>query len=72
MKRIFSPWRMKYIKDKDIHDERTGCIFCTLPDSPADEENLIIHRGELAFVMMNRFPYTSGHLMAAPYAHVNS
>ena len=72
MKRIFSPWRMKYIKDKDIHDERTGCIFCTLPGNPSDEDNLIIHRGELAFVIMNRFPYTSGHLMVAPYVHVNS
>ena len=69
MKRIFSPWRMKYIKNSD---EQTGCIFCSLPQTGSDRENLIVNRGELAFVLLNRYPYTSGHLMVAPYAHKGS
>ena len=66
MKRIFSPWRMKYINDSNPQSE---CIFCSLPDMKSDRESLIIRRGDSAFVLMNRFPYTSGHIMVAPYAH---
>ena len=69
MKRIFSPWRMKYIKDAD---KQNGCIFCDLPLDDDDKGNLIIERGKLAFVLLNRFPYTSGHMMVAPYAHISS
>lgn len=60
---------MKYIKDADKQD---GCIFCTLPQEPDERVSLILHRGQRAFVLMNRYPYTSGHIMAAPYAHVAS
>jgi len=66
MKRIFSPWRMKYIKDAD---KQTGCIFCSLPRDSSDLASLIVERGKLGFVVLNRFPYTSGHIMVAPYAH---
>jgi ATP adenylyltransferase len=69
--RIWAPWRLKYVKGaKD--DAGGNCIFCAKPGEGEehDEENLIVHRGELCFVILNRFPYTNGHLMIAPYAHV--
>ena len=56
---LWAPWRLEYIEA----DEARHCIFCD-PD-----ESLVVHRGELAFVLMNRFPYTSGHLMVAPLRH---
>ncbi len=46
-----------------------GCIFCEGLKQPDGPENLIVHRGLMAFVMLNRFPYTSGHLMIVPYEH---
>jgi ATP adenylyltransferase len=67
MDHLWSPWRYRYVTTSDA---ATGCIFCDLPAANRDEENLIIHRGRLAFVLLNRFPYTNGHLMVAPYAHV--
>lgn len=66
MKRIFSPWRMKYIQK---HEEHQDCIFCAGLMREDGPENLILARGKKAFVMLNRFPYTSGHLMVVPYEH---
>lgn len=66
MNHLWSPWRMTYMQS----EKNDGCAFCyelTLPDGP---ENLIAYRGQFAFVILNRFPYTSGHLMIVPYAHV--
>ncbi|MGB7587569.1 MAG: HIT domain-containing protein [Solirubrobacterales bacterium] len=67
--RIWAPWRLAYVKDaaKDIEEE---CIFCTKPAEDDDEANLIVHRGERCFVILNLFPYTNGHLMVAPYEHI--
>jgi ATP adenylyltransferase len=67
--RIWAPWRLAYVKDasKDVEQE---CIFCVKPAADADEDSLIVHRGELCFVILNRFPYTNGHLMVAPYEHI--
>ena len=48
------------------------CIFCSKPASDRDEENLIVHRGDTCFVLMNLYPYSNGHLMVAPYRHVAS
>ena len=64
--RLWAPWRMEYVQGGA---DAPGCIFC---DKAAgdDEANLIVHRGERAFVMLNKFPYTNGHLMVAPYDHV--
>jgi len=50
----------------------TGCIFCDKPTQDRDAENLIIHRGEQAFVILNLYPYNNGHLMIVPYAHASS
>jgi len=66
MKRIWSPWRMKYVEN---HEKQEGCIFCNALARPDNEENLIIKRSELAFVILNLYPYTSGHIMVAPMAH---
>lgn len=65
-KQLWAPWRLEYIKQAD---EQLGCVFCEAV-AGEDEEKLVVHRGELAFVLLNRFPYASGHLMAAPYRHV--
>jgi ATP adenylyltransferase len=67
--RIWAPWRLAYVKDasKDIEEE---CIFCAKPQADDDEANLIVHRGESCFVILNLFPYTNGHLMVAPFDHI--
>jgi ATP adenylyltransferase len=69
--RIWAPWRLAYVKDaaKDIEED---CIFCAKPRAGDDRENLIVHRGERCFVILNLFPYTNGHLMVAPYDHIAS
>ena len=65
-KPLWAPWRLEYIQQAD---ELEGCVFC-LAAAGDDEETLVVHRGEHAFVLLNRFPYASGHLMVAPYRHV--
>ena len=67
--RIWAPWRLPYVKDAS-KDSESECIFCTKPAEEDDEANLIVHRGQLCFVILNLFPYTNGHLMIAPYAHL--
>jgi ATP adenylyltransferase len=59
-KRLWAPWRLEYIQQAD---EIPGCIFCD-----ADEQ-MVVHRGEQAVVLLNKFPYASGHLMVAPLRH---
>lgn len=57
---------MEYIENNNKVD---GCIFCAMPDMQDSAENLIAHRGKCAFVILNRYPYTSGHLMVVPFEH---
>ncbi|MGQ9832578.1 MAG: HIT family protein [Candidatus Villigracilaceae bacterium] len=66
MKHLWSPWRMRYIQN---HEKESDCIFCVALKQADDAQNLIIARGQGAFVILNKFPYTSGHLMVAPFDH---
>lgn len=68
MKKLWAPWRVDYILNK----KEKGCIFCQKPKEDRDEENYILLRGEKCLVMLNAFPYNNGHLMIAPYRHINS
>jgi ATP adenylyltransferase len=67
--RIWAPWRLPYVKDAS-KDAEEQCIFCAAPADDDDKGNLIVHRGERCFVILNKFPYTNGHLMVAPYEHL--
>jgi ATP adenylyltransferase len=69
LQRLWSPWRMAYIRAPD--EDRGECPFCVLPArGPAhDRETLIVHRGELAYVILNAYPYNPGHLMSVPFRH---
>jgi len=69
MEHIFSPWRYKYIATADRVE---GCVLCRVQESGKDAENYIVYRGKLNFVILNLFPYTSGHLMIVPYEHTAS
>jgi ATP adenylyltransferase len=68
MKRVilWSPWRMKYISKSR---EKTDCIFCKASSEKEDKKNYVLHRGKFSFAMLNAYPYTTGHVMIAPYAH---
>ncbi len=66
MQRLWAPWRMEYIEKAD---RAPGCIFCTKPAEEDDRRNGIVYRGKTALIMMNAFPYNTGHLMIAPYKH---
>jgi len=66
---IWTPWRYQYMKDV-VSGKQPECIFCDALARKNDAETLIVHRGAKAFVILNRFPYTSGHVMIVPYAHV--
>jgi ATP adenylyltransferase len=65
-KPLWAPWRLEYVEQAD---EQDGCVFCSAA-AGSDEQALVVHRGERAFVLQNKFPYASGHLMVAPYRHV--
>jgi ATP adenylyltransferase len=66
VKQLWAPWRLEYIESAD---EEQGCLFCTAVEGD-DEERLVVHRGERAIVLLNKFPYASGHFMVAPKRHV--
>ena len=67
MQNLWAPWRMEYILGK----REPYCIFCPEGNDHSDEERLILHRGRLSMVMMNKFPYNNGHLLVAPWRHVS-
>lgn len=67
MDRLWSPWRYQYVSQAAPSD---ACIFCEKPAQQRDGDNLIVYRAERNFVILNLFPYTTGHLMIAPYDHV--
>ncbi len=63
---LWSPWRYEYVTTAGEAEE---CIFCALPAENRDGDNYILHRARFNFVILNRYPYTSGHLLVAPYEH---
>jgi ATP adenylyltransferase len=68
MEHLFTPWRYTYITTAD---KAPSCLFCTKLAEGDDRQALIVHRAQHCFVMLNAYPYTSGHVMVAPYAHVD-
>ncbi len=64
---LWAPWRMEYI----LGEKESGCIFCTRINQDNDKENLILLRGKNNFVIMNKYPYNNGHLMAVPNRHTS-
>ena len=69
MEHLWSPWRYKYIASVDRQE---GCVFCRIEQEQNDIENYVVYRARLNFIILNLFPYTSGHLMIVPYEHVAS
>ncbi|MCZ2080094.1 MAG: HIT domain-containing protein [Bryobacteraceae bacterium] len=67
MDRLWSPWRFNYVSKAETS---RGCLFCDKPAEQDDRKNLIVYRASRTFVILNLFPYTAGHLMIAPYAHI--
>ena len=72
MERLWSPWRAKYIASGSIGDsESRSCVFCEISkDLASDEKNHVLHRGGYNFVVLNLYPYISGHLLIVPYDHI--
>lgn len=69
MEHLWSPWRMQYILS---NKEENGCVFCDVLTQEDNVDNLIIARGEYAYVILNKFPYNTGHTLVIPYQHTAS
>ena len=67
MQRLWAPWRLEYIVGEKID----GCIFCVFPQQDEDRKHKILARGNHAFVIMNTFPYSNGHLLIIPFRHTS-
>ncbi len=65
---LWTPWRYAYVSTAE---KATGCVFCNAVAANDDEKTLIIYRGKLCFVILNAYPYTPGHVMIVPYAHLD-
>ena len=66
---IWTPWRYQYMKQVES-GKQPECIFCDAASRTDDAETLVVYRGAKSFIILNRYPYTSGHVMVVPYAHV--
>lgn len=64
----FTPWRMAYIKDNSA-PKNDGCVLCALGTMEPAAENLVLYRGNKCYIVLNKFPYNTAHLMVVPYAH---
>jgi ATP adenylyltransferase len=66
---LWTPWRFQYMAQ--VNDgKQPECVFCDAVKSKRDDETLLVYRGKKVFIILNRFPYTSGHVMIVPYTHV--
>ena len=69
MRHLWAPWRLTYL----VSERPSGCILCDkIADESADQSNYVVHRAEHAFMILNLYPYSNGHLMVVPYRHVPS
>ena len=66
---LWSPWRYQYVTTEHRGSE---CVFCHAAEPGDDQAKLVVYRGRDNFILLNRYPYTSGHLMIVPYQHVPS
>lgn len=66
MKQLWAPWRLEYVRNQT---PPPGCLFCMAAAAQDDRSTLIIYRGQRTFVMLNTYPYNSGHVMVVPYRH---
>ena len=67
MRQLWAPWRLAYVQEAGAAQ---GCVFCQEAAGELDDASLVVHRGERTVVLLNKFPYSSGHLMVAPVRHV--
>jgi ATP adenylyltransferase len=65
---LWTPWRYAYVSTAE---KVVGCVFCDAAKSDDDRKSLIVHRGQHCFVILNMYPYTPGHIMIVPYAHLD-
>lgn len=68
MDHLFTPWRYAYVSTAEKSE---GCVFCNALKKNDDQNTMIVHRGRLCFIILNTFPYTSGHVMVVPYEHTD-
>ena len=72
MDKLWSPWRSKYIESfKPGGEKEAGCLFCRIASEDKDKKNFLLHRSKHSFIIMNLYPYNSGHLMIIPYKHTS-
>jgi ATP adenylyltransferase len=71
MEELFSPWRLRYIRAEGRTRER-GCVFCRAARGRRDRANLVLFRGRLNYIILNKYPYNNGHMMIVPFSHVPS
>ncbi|SFS67387.1 HIT family protein [Halostagnicola kamekurae] len=69
MDQVFAPWRIEWIKRDEKNSDVDGCVFCAFPEREDDRENLLVARSEHAFVLLNNYPYSPGHVMVIPRTH---
>ncbi len=72
MERLWAPWRSTYLNCISQSRGKENCLFCWLKKVKDKQKNLILYRGKKVLVVMNRYPYNSGHLMVAPLRHIAS
>lgn len=69
MKQLWAPWRLAYVQEAG---SAPGCVFCQESGGELGDASLVVHRGEQVIALLNKFPYSPGHLMVAPVRHVGS